>query len=325
MINAVSLQKVRELEALHSFFLQIESSILELGGADRYDFINRLSTNLTNNLKDSEGVSTILTNEKGKIIDILNMVNIGERTLCFISINNSDNVIRWLKKYLIMDDVRLGNCSDDYSVFEVHGEHSLEVLRRLSDKEIEMKPMFHSQKVALENDMFAHVFRIPSSRTIGFKVLVEKKFYDNTLVLLRRFLTQISSEENRLLEILHGTPGFGTELTSDYNPLEAGLLHLVNFKKGCYIGQEVIARLESYNKVKQHIVGLKSKKSFNENDEIHIDGKVVGKVTSVVQLLGQELTFGLGYVRNDALSSDETAVIRDCQVKIVNFPIGLDE
>jgi folate-binding protein YgfZ len=50
-----------------------------------------------------------------------------------------------------------------------------------------------------------------------------------------------------------------------YNANEAGGLHLANFKKGCYIGQEVIARIDSYNKVKQRVMGFTSEKLNNRS------------------------------------------------------------
>lgn len=58
-----------------------------------------------------------------------------------------------------------------------------------------------------------------------------------------------------------GLPFPGKELTSDYNPLEAGLWHTVHFDKGCYIGQETISRVNAYNAVKTALYGV----SFEES------------------------------------------------------------
>ena len=56
--------------------------------------------------------------------------------------------------------------------------------------------------------------------------------------------------------ILRGLPLSGHELTEEFNPLEAGLRDAVSFEKGCYVGQEVVARLNSYDKVSRSLVGL---------------------------------------------------------------------
>ena len=67
-------------------------------------------------------------------------------------------------------------------------------------------------------------------------------------------------------------PIAGYDLTEDVNPLEAGLLlHLIDFEKGCYIGQEVIARLDTYDKVQRSLVGFSQLSSVNSQKSVEID------------------------------------------------------
>ncbi len=56
--------------------------------------------------------------------------------------------------------------------------------------------------------------------------------------------------------IARGIPDIGRELTNDFNPFEVGLRDAISMTKGCYIGQEVIARLDTYQKVKRKLVGI---------------------------------------------------------------------
>ncbi|MBU3699735.1 MAG: hypothetical protein FGM33_06960, partial [Candidatus Kapabacteria bacterium] len=67
----------------------------------------------------------------------------------------------------------------------------------------------------------------------------------------------------------------------------------------CYIGQEVVARLDSYNKVKQRIMGLVTHDLIAANDSIVSDGQNVGVITSVVQSFDASRCFALGYVRGE--------------------------
>ena len=96
-----------------------------------------------------------------------------------------------------------------------------------------------------------------------------------------------------------GVPAPGRELSEDYNPLEAGLLKHISFNKGCYIGQEVIARLDTYKKVSKYLVGLSwdSPELPPAGASLTVDGKRSGVVTSAVgsERLGRGI--GLGYVR----------------------------
>ena len=96
-----------------------------------------------------------------------------------------------------------------------------------------------------------------------------------------------------------GVPEFGPELGEPYNPLEAGLIGSVDFAKGCYIGQEVIARLDSYKKVQKYLVSLifDAYATVSPGDELLQGGKQVGTVTSVAPEPLDGVLKGLGYVK----------------------------
>ena len=67
----------------------------------------------------------------------------------------------------------------------------------------------------------------------------------------------ISAAAAETLRISRRQPAYGAELGDAYNPLEAGLIGAIDFHKGCYIGQEVIARLDTYQKVQKRLVALR--------------------------------------------------------------------
>ena len=100
-------------------------------------------------------------------------------------------------------------------------------------------------------------------------------------------------------------PIAGFDLTEDVNPLEAGLLDLIDFEKGCYIGQEVIARLDTYDKVQRSLVGFSQTELTNDMQRIEIGddilsddvGRRVGWVTSVAQKPRTNELIGLAYLR----------------------------
>ena len=100
------------------------------------------------------------------------------------------------------------------------------------------------------------------------------------------------------LRVASGAPAFGPEMGEPYNPLEVGLIGAIDFTKGCYIGQEVIARLDSYERVQRYLSVL----SFSDGCQaeagtpLYIDGRQAGTVTSVYRTPGGELR-GLGFVR----------------------------
>jgi len=84
------------------------------------------------------------------------------------------------------------------------------------------------------------------------------------------------------LRIASGRVGAGRELTTDYIPLELGLWDEVSFSKGCYTGQEILARMESRNKLARVLMRLNLSQFAEANTPLFYDGKHIGEITSSV-------------------------------------------
>ena len=100
--------------------------------------------------------------------------------------------------------------------------------------------------------------------------------------------------------ILLGLPADGHELTEDHNPLEAGLRDAVSFDKGCYVGQEVVARLQNYDKVARSIWGLwlpAGESPPEIGTPLLLGERQVGAITSATLPPGFERPVALAYVK----------------------------
>lgn len=99
-----------------------------------------------------------------------------------------------------------------------------------------------------------------------------------------------------------GRPLAGRELTEEHNPWEARLGHTVHPDKGCYIGQEVIARLDAYDKVKQRLVGLRWTQGGmpDPGTTLTADGREVGHLTSVARSAHLRSNLALAYLRRES-------------------------
>ena len=107
------------------------------------------------------------------------------------------------------------------------------------------------------------------------------------------------------VRIQNRIPVYGKELTENYNPHDASLIDYVSFSKGCYIGQEVITRLNTYDKVKKQLVGLTwpANADVTEGTQLMLEGKQVGIVTSAITSLGSSNSIGLAYVQKSLLGT----------------------
>jgi tRNA-modifying protein YgfZ len=101
------------------------------------------------------------------------------------------------------------------------------------------------------------------------------------------------------LRIEQGRPMPGFELTEDYNPLDAGLWDTISFNKGCYIGQETIARLDSRDAVKLNLWGVKLDRPVAIGSTVFVEESKAGTITSLCEL-DDGSAIGLVYVRTKA-------------------------
>ncbi len=312
-------------------FYKLPKDYLKFEGAERLDLINRLSTNQVIPLETHKGVKTILTSDKGRFVDLLTLFNLGEFIFAECSFNNAVNVITHLDKYTIMDDFTVTNLSGTHETVLFFGENAEQFISMLTGGDISA---LEGSGFLLTSEHDAIAFRsddIPGGIEFTYSV-DDKDFWTNAIFSEENKsafgLNEITAEQFENLRIESGIPRFGAEITDLTNPLECGLNKYVSFTKGCYIGQEVIARLDAYDKISKHMVGLKIAGTPAEmpaySDRITIDGKECGFVTSAAssEKFG---TIGLGFVKtifldhNRKYSIKHKVTLIDCSLVKLPF------
>jgi folate-binding protein YgfZ len=142
-------------------------------------------------------------------------------------------------------------------------------------------------------------------------------------------VTPIGLEVFDVLRIEAGIPVYGRELREDYNPLEANLRKFVSFTKGCYIGQEVIVRLDTYNKLQRRLVGFifDTRGGVERNARVLFNDEEIGLVTSSAFSYGIQKTIGLGYVKLQyAVPGVNLKVIskgKEIFAEVINLPFSI--
>ncbi len=111
--------------------------VVNASGKDLIDFINRMSTNDFRKFPENEFRKTVLTTDKGRIIDLINVVNFPGQTLILTSYNFQGKVIPHLDKYIIMDDVKLEQSPQKYFHVLITGKNLIEEAANLFNIQIE--------------------------------------------------------------------------------------------------------------------------------------------------------------------------------------------
>ena len=291
--------------------------IIQAEGQEVLDLIHRLSTNSFLNLQAQIGKQTVLTNEKGRIIDVITVINRVDHSLILTAHGNEQQVISWLKKYIIMENIRFTIMTNHLEMVTIHGSESLDFVSQFIGGDVLTLPM-HSALSKSDDTTFA--IRSMPIHELQFLIIDQN---DNGLLdyfSRQNEIPELLSYDWNRERILAGQGIFSHEWSDAYNPLEAGLLHLIDFKKGCYIGQEVIARLDSYNKVHKRLMGISSQSHFEEHDPIYVDNEQIGVITSTCSLEGT--TIALGYVRSEH-SYDQTVIQIQHQGKSVDAVVHI--
>ena len=268
-------------------------------GEDSLDLLNRLSTNKVIDLEPGQGAPTILTTDRGRILDLIGVVNLGDHVLLITSPDCQERVIEFLDKYTIMEDLVVEDVTLESAMFSVMGPTSQAALEAAAGIGLDDLGPYHNIRAEIGGESATVVCR-PMGELPSFDILVSPEAAAAVWErLLADGISPVGSEAVEIARIKNAVPAFGPEMGEPYNPLEAGLIGSIDFAKGCYIGQEVIARLDTYQRVQKYLVTLTfpPEAQVDAGSTLARDGKQVGSVTSVTRLPDGEQLIGLGYVR----------------------------
>jgi folate-binding protein YgfZ len=298
-------------------------SFLEMHGNDAPDFLQRMSTNDVQGLKQNQFCSTVLTTEKAKIIDLVTVVNLGTHLLLMCSEGNSAQVKKWLEKYIIMEDIQVSDVSLKYTMITSLGVNAKSLLSNFFEKVI--SPDLGSVlAIAGDGDNFIYQDELWAMPTYNMVLTGENtRSYWSKLSVIA---TQLSPDVVDIFRIEQGVPKYGTEFMEQVNPLEAGLEKYVSFTKGCYIGQEVIARIDTYKKLQKKLSGfIFSNPELYQvgSGKVFYAGNEVGWITSMAWSFKLQKLIALGYLKTSLTEreleylpegSDKRYSIRSCSL-----------
>ena len=265
-------------------------SCLSLKGNDGIDFINRISTNDFSYFTENSFKWTFFTSEKGKIIDLV-LVLFFEKELILIGSFENRNVLKnHLDKYLFTEDVLISECNNFRYYGILFGDINSEILIEKYDF---ANNLFLYKNICLfKNDFDDNSKIILFNDSSALKsVATELDIYD-----------EMSYDMYRINKFI---PEQGKEITNKVNPLECNLEKYVSFNKGCYIGQEVIARLESQNKKTFTLIRFKFETNYDIDNFLFIDKNTTDEECCIIttKVKKNEVHYCLGFIRSKYLEN----------------------
>ena len=246
---------------------------LRITGADALDLLNRLTTNKLDTLPDGTTCSTVLTNGDARVLDHLRLAAVDGGMWCLTSPGRAEDVADWIDLYTFGEDITVADESSTTTQFTVLGPLAAEAITGAG---LPVPPL--DGVLAQEG---AVVVASPFGTHPAYDVLLPLADTERTKAALLAAAQEADAETFEAYRIAQGVPAYGAEFGAFNNPLEARLLGSISDDKGCYTGQEVIARLQTYRKVQRLLMSFASDTPAVPGNALETeDGSPAGTVTS---------------------------------------------
>ncbi|KAL7157308.1 hypothetical protein ABFS83_02G069100 [Erythranthe nasuta] len=300
---------------------------IRVSGEDRIQFLHNQTTANFESLGEGQGCDTVFVTPTARTIDISHAWVMKNAVVLLVSPMTCGSIIKMLNKYIFFSDkVEIQDITNQTSIFALSGPKSSKIMEDLNLGDLVGQP-YGSHKHYSVGGMPLTVAVGSIISVEGFTFMMSPTAARSVWkALLAQGAIPMGSSAWETLRILRGRPAPGKELTDEFNVLEAGLWRALSLNKGCYKGQETIARLVTYDGIKQTLWGIRLSSPVEPSTIITVDGKKVGKLTSFTAGTKTSGPFGLGYVKRRAASEGDSVTAGDNVVgTLVELPFLRDQ
>jgi tRNA-modifying protein YgfZ len=259
--------------------------MIQIAGPDRLDFLQRLTSNDAKSLQGKKVIPSVLTSPVGRILDVLYLFEDEEQVEAAVySISlpgRTAATFAYLKsRIFFMDKVEVRDVSSEYAFYNLLGKNVEKVLLKfgfIDFPEAGQMAETHFNKSKLR------LFRHDPHLGLGFQLIASQSMHEQVRNMLEELgVGEMTPEEYETNRVEAGVPAVDREISEEHTPLEINLENAISTSKGCYTGQEVIARQMNYDKVTRKLVGLYLETSTAVGTQLRAGDKPAGKITSYV-------------------------------------------
>ena len=291
---------------------------LDVAGPDRAKFLHNLTTNDVKRLTSGHGCEAFVTSPQGKTIGYVSLLAGDDLILVRTNPGGLELALPHLQKYGVFDDVALAVASERSFEFHLAGPRA-EELFLLTGGDLPAEGDLDHRDIRLADCPIRVVRERPTGRP-GLTLIGAVADAPRVTALLHEQggplgLVDVDPGTADVWRIEAGTPLFGRDVSADNLPQEVGRdERAINFVKGCYLGQETVARIDALGHVNKVLTGLKLPVGPipPAGATLEVDGKAAGKITSAAFSPGWGRGLALAFVRTShAADGTEVRVVGD--------------
>ena len=279
--------------------------VILVSGEDAKDFLQNIITNDINKVSYKNSIFAALLTPQGKYLNEFFIIHSNKGYLLDCSENSTGELIKDLSKYKLRSKVQIEDLSSEFVIG---------IIKNLRFQELQKELKSNENTITYRD---TPIFLDPRNKELGARIISNlEKFY---LTIKKLNLNIIDSKEYYSLAHKLGVPEKGLlNLKDQLFGLEANfeLLQAIDFKKGCYVGQENTARMKLKNKLRRRLLPISSSEKLNIGDEITFNNVKIGKI-----LIDQPYPFGLIKVLEPNLEDfkDKKLLANNKECKILEY------
>ncbi|MEK6684403.1 MAG: aminomethyltransferase family protein [Nitrospirota bacterium] len=308
---------------------------LRLTGRDRIDFLHGMVTNDIKKLTPGNGLYAIFTTDKAKMLADARIYCLPDALWIDLESEATGKIYKHLDKYTLASDVIIENLTETQGLLSVYGPSSSEIITQLIAP-APPPPKEYSTTSVAPGGVSILVARNEITGEVGYDLYIPM---DELAVIWNRLL-QISGphglqpvglEALNSLRIEAGIARYGLDMDESNFPMEAGLeAKAISYTKGCYIGQETIARADAQGRMNKRLMGLelagesvpkKGQPIQAPPERPGAEGRVIGTVTSAVKSPTLEKVIAMGYLHHDFIKPGIEVLIDGRPAAVAALPL----
>lgn len=277
-----------------SGFYEQKRGLIAVWGKEAVQFLDGLITNDMKTLEDGQQMLAVFPNAQGRLLAVVRVLREGDRFLFETEEATREKVFQNLFRFTFAGDFFVEDLSDQYRYFDV----------------FQSQPPVVTGVLMFAGSSYWGIFT-PNDEVAEFT----QKLEDMEAV-------EVSDALYEILRIESGIPKFGVDMDETTIVPELGVEEMISYKKGCYIGQEIIARIHFRGHVAKQLTGLTLSAEVEQNSELFtIDGKNAGRITSSTYSpkLGENIA--LAYVRYEHLAPGTVLSASGIEAIVTNLPL----
>lgn len=288
-------------------------------GEDRLRLLHALASNVVESLRPGQGSEAFFLSPQGRIQAYARVYVAEDHVLLDCDAERRQALLDYLNGYIIMDDVELEDMTESTAAWALAGPSAAEIAARATGVALSLDPPNqHAEADGLR------VFGSSFVGGAGVWIAAAAERRDEVTDRIESAgAVAAGGDDFRLARVENAAPLLGEDYFDNNIPHETGLLKAVSFYKGCYVGQEIVERVETQGQVRRLLTWIEVDAAEPPRSmQVSHEGRTVGELTSAVYSPRRDKVLGFAMLRREATERGAALLVDGVPGRAIDLPLG---